>query len=152
MDALRYEFPGSCRATYDPRPVGTEDEELPETDDADAEFVPGNAWDAWMLQAVKSVVRARFMAKVMRFVAYAAAGFGVLGIVAAYWLYVFSRSLDGSASKWDLFLSASPTAATIGIAACTAVAVLLGGSAIVDLYAQRLDLSIIEADDEGDIE
>jgi len=30
--------------------------------------------------------------------------------------------------------------------------VLLGGSALVDLYAQRLDLAIIEADDEGDIE
>jgi hypothetical protein len=30
--------------------------------------------------------------------------------------------------------------------------VLLGASALVELYAQRLDLSIIEADDEGDIE
>jgi hypothetical protein len=127
-------------------------EENGEPDDSDAEFVPGNAWDAWMLQAVKSVVRARFVAKVMRYVAYAAAGFGVLGVAAAYWLYVFSKSFDGSASRWDRFLSASPTAASVGIAACTAVAVLLGGSALVDLYAQRLDLSIIEADDEGDIE
>jgi hypothetical protein len=77
---------------------------------------------------------------------------GVLGIAAAYWLYVFSQTLDVSQRRWELFLSASPTAASIGIAACTSVAVLLGASALIELYAQRLDLAIIEADDEGDIE
>ena len=123
-----------------------------ENEGSDAEFVPGTAWDAWMVQAVKSVVRARFIARLMRSVAYVAAGLGILGIAAAYWLYVFSQTLDVSQSRWELFLSASPTAASIGIAACTSVAVLLGASAVVDLYAQRLDLSIIEADDEGDIE
>jgi hypothetical protein len=29
---------------------------------------------------------------------------------------------------------------------------VLGAAALVELYAQRLDLAIIEADDEGDIE
>ena len=123
-----------------------------ENDDSDPEFVPGSAWDAWMVQAVKSVVRARFIARLMRSVAYVAAGLGIFGIATAYWIYVFRQTSDFSQSRWDLFLSASPTAASIGIAACTAVAVLLGASTVVDLYAQRLDLSIIEADDEGDIE
>jgi len=127
--------------------VGIEDEEL----DVEPAFVPANAWEAWMVQAVKSVVRARLISKAMRWVAVGAAGLGVLGVGAVYW-YLFTQTDDFSDSTFDKFLQGSITAAGIGIAACTSVAVLLGGSALVEIYAQRLDLAIIEADDEGDIE
>jgi len=130
-----------------------------ENDDSDAELVPGTAWDAWLVQAVKSVVRARFIAKLMRSVAWVAAVIGVVGMVSVYWFaWRQTEGGDGSffgsqgSSRFDSLLSVSLSAASIGVAACTSVAVLVGGSALVDLYAQRLDLSIIEADDEGDIE
>jgi hypothetical protein len=138
--------------------VGVEDEEVGSADDA--EFVAGTAWDQWMVQAVKSVVRARTAAKGMRVVAAIAAALGLLGVVSVYWVFWRQNSAGGGSffgggqgsARFDSLLTASITAASIGIAACTAVAVLLGGSAVVDLHAQRLDLAIIEADDEGDIE
>ncbi len=125
--------------------------------DSEAEFVPGNAWDAWMAQAVKSVVRARLIAKTMRILACVAAGVAVLGMVATYWVFFrgtfVSFDLEGfHKHQFDSFLQATALSAGIGLGAFTSVALLLGGSAVVDLYAQRLDLSIIEADDEGDIE
>ncbi len=118
---------------------------------AEPAFVPTNAWEAWMVQAVRSVVRARLVAKIMRWAAVGAAAVGALGVVAICW-YLFKRNEGFDESNFDILLSATHSAAGIGVAAFTAVAVLLGGSVIVELYAQRLDLAIIEADDEGDIE
>ena len=78
-------------------------------------------------------------------------GARVFGIAAVYWYFIRQATHIGE-SRWDAFLSTSLSAASVGIAACTAVGLLIGGGALVELYAQRVDLSIIEADDNGDIE
>ena len=104
-----------------------------------------------MPQAVRSVVRALVFASSLRYVSAAAGALGLLGMASVYWL-TLSRSDELDQSHWDSFLQGSLTAASIGIAACTAVGVLLGGSMIVELYAQRLDLAIIVSDDEDEVD
>ena len=106
--------------------------------------------------SLQSVVRAKSVAQVLRVLA---AVIGVVAIVGVVCTYSFLMSgtltfdLEGAdEDKFEAFLAASTLSAGIVLGAGTSIALLLGGSALVEIHAQRLDLAIIEADDEDGIE
>lgn len=84
-----------------------------------------------------SIVRARSSARWLRLAAGVAAALGVIGILAVYG--VFFQDLGADEDRWQVFITASIPAVAVGLASLIAVGLLLAGSALVDLYAERVE-------------
>jgi hypothetical protein len=84
-----------------------------------------------------STVRARSSAYLLRLAAGVAVALGVIGILAVYG--VFFQDLGSDEDRWQIFLTATIPAVAVGLVSLIAVGLLLAGSALVDLYAERVE-------------